>query len=611
MGVSRAGDQPVNLELYRQHELRHRDAELEQPGLEGPHDPGIQSPEVHNQVPAWSERTTDPAAADASDRSSTGFRRIGAGLRAEEARVPEGGTRADLPSGESRHLHGHEDLVRARRGGGGGRSGSTSGLEYDTAHYAIRGRSIPTDPAQRRQLHTDLTAELDRIYGQGNWTINGAQAGSDEELRAMDALGQYGRAQRNGQRIDHRGTESDLLVPGSSATSFMRMTTQMDGRGRMTADVHATAGAPTTTRTFTSAADARRAIEQDFGVRVRGRVATDPNSRDFTQAELTQLHHSLSQLDANERQQIRGLDFMREANPPAGRSGDTSGLYSPNTATRDGQRVQPASITLYDNAFSGNAQGFVGSAGTAHQHSTITILHEVGHAIEDRRVNDATVALNAAVNARNTAAGELNTANGALAQPLRDMNSESNSFIRSANSQMRSMNRDERAQTNAFNSAANGVVGAMNAMNRARTPAQLTAAGQRLDSAIAARDAAFSRMGASHPLRSDAQSLITAQDAAMGAARPAAQRQVEFQQAVGAQNAAQRALDSVSTNGHSDRLRSFEAALRRDTSPTQYGQTDSAEAFAESYMLFRSDPEYLRQNRPNIHRWFQAGGHLR
>lgn len=31
----------------------------------------------------------------------------------------------------------------------------------------------------------------------------------------MDALGQYGRAQSNGRTIDHRGTESDLLVRGT------------------------------------------------------------------------------------------------------------------------------------------------------------------------------------------------------------------------------------------------------------------------------------------------------------------------------------------------------------------------------------------------------------
>jgi hypothetical protein len=176
---------------------------------------------------------------------------------------------------------------------------------------------------------------------------------------------------------------------------------------------------------------------------------------------------------------------------------------------------------------------------------------------------------------------------------------------------MRSMSQAERQQTTDFNTARNGVTNAMNALNRARTPAQLTAAQNQLQTAVQARDAAFGRMGASHPLHSEAQSVVTSQDTAIAAALPAAQRQVDFQQAVGAQNAAQRALDGVSTSGQSERLRSFSAALRRDTSPTEYGRTGAAEAFAESFMLFKSDPQYLQQNRPNIYQWFQSGGHLR
>jgi hypothetical protein len=615
MGITRAGEQPVNLDRYRQHELQHGQAELP-PQIDDPaQDPSIQSPTLHNQVPAWTERDSigTQDGHDAPGSQASGFRGIGAGLRSVEARAPQEATRAELDPGESQHLHAHDDLVRARRGGGGGRTrgAQSNALEYDTAHYALRARTLPTDPAQRQQLRTDLSNELDRVYGQGNWTINGAQAGSDEELRAMDALGQYGRAQRNGQAIDHRGTESDLLVPGGRGAQTMRMTTQMDRQGSITADVHATTGAPAPARTFASAADAQRAIEQDFGVRVRGRDPSDPNSRDFSQAELTQIHHSLSQLDATERSQIRGLDFIRQSSPPSGQPGDTSGLYSPNVATSNGQRTNPASITLYDNAFSGNAEGFVGSSGAAHQHSQMTILHEVGHAIEDRRANDATVALNQSVDARNTAANDLNAANATLRQPLADMNSEGNAFTRAANRQLRGMSASDRQQTTDFNTARNGVTRALNTLNGARTPAQLAAAQQQLTTAVQARDAAFAHMSSSHPLHAEAQSVVTSQDAAITAAQPAAQRQVDYQQAVGAQASAQRALDQVTTGGTSDRLRSFQTALRQDTSPTEYGRRSAAEAFAESYMLYRSDPAYLRQHRPNIYQWFQQGGHLR
>lgn len=44
--------------------------------------------------------------------------------------------------------------------------------------------------------------------------------------------------------------------------------------------------------------------------------------------------------------------------------------------------------------------------------------------------------------------------------------------------------------------------------------------------------------------------------------------------------------------------------------PTEYGNTSVHEAFAESYALFKLDPEALQRIDPMVHQWFASGGYL-
>lgn len=58
-------------------------------------------------------------------------------------------------------------------------------------------------------------------------------------------------------------------------------------------------------------------------------------------------------------------------------------------------------------------------------------------------------------------------------------------------------------------------------------------------------------------------------------------------------------------------LGAFRRVLNGRPSPSRYGDTHIAEAFAESFAMFHCDPKGLRRDLPEVHAWFAAGGHLR
>ncbi|MFO0576905.1 MAG: hypothetical protein U1A78_23120 [Polyangia bacterium] len=58
-------------------------------------------------------------------------------------------------------------------------------------------------------------------------------------------------------------------------------------------------------------------------------------------------------------------------------------------------------------------------------------------------------------------------------------------------------------------------------------------------------------------------------------------------------------------------LDSYRAARGWMRGPTPYGAKSLAESFAESFSLFRADPDALVRVAPQVHEWFLAGNHLR
>lgn len=54
----------------------------------------------------------------------------------------------------------------------------------------------------------------------------------------------------------------------------------------------------------------------------------------------------------------------------------------------------------------------------------------------------------------------------------------------------------------------------------------------------------------------------------------------------------------------------FLAVRGPDKGPTKYGRTDVEESFAESFSLYKADPEALRRIYPDVLDWFMSGGHI-
>lgn len=57
-------------------------------------------------------------------------------------------------------------------------------------------------------------------------------------------------------------------------------------------------------------------------------------------------------------------------------------------------------------------------------------------------------------------------------------------------------------------------------------------------------------------------------------------------------------------------LAAYKAVRGKLRGPTPYGATSLSESFAESFALFRADPEALSRVAPRVHEWFLRGGHL-
>jgi hypothetical protein len=57
-------------------------------------------------------------------------------------------------------------------------------------------------------------------------------------------------------------------------------------------------------------------------------------------------------------------------------------------------------------------------------------------------------------------------------------------------------------------------------------------------------------------------------------------------------------------------IRAFRRARGQSRGPTRYSEDDIEESFADSFALFRADPEALRRIDPEAFAWFSQQGHL-
>lgn len=138
---------------------------------------------------------------------------------------------------------------------------------------------------------------------------------------------------------------------------------------------------------------------------------------------------------------------------------------------------------------------------------------------------------------------------------------------------------------------------------------------QRLPSAVGQRDQAAATLrlpSTGYPFMQNAEQLIQAQDTYIEASRTSAGLFQAYRRLRSTLQERERETAALSEGDRSRRLASFESMLNRaqpQAAPTSY-DISIEEIFAESFMLYRSDPEFLHTQRPRIFEWFEQGHHL-
>jgi hypothetical protein len=345
--------------------------------------------------------------------------------------------------------------------------------------------------------------------------------------------------------------------------------------------------------TFPDEASAKAALERDFGVKVKN------GSKSWTQEEMSRVHETFSKMSAADRDKLKGLDLIRDRQAPpevqAEGGGKVAGLYSPNVDTKNGARVKPGSISLYDGAFP------TGVSNDASRRVSMHVIgHEAGHAVEGKKRDDALATLNSKGDA-------LNSANDAVRKNL---------GVDNANREAANKTSQAGPQTgasNAFYAVQNAQVDMNNAcsdMSNADTPTQLAAAENRMKAAEARRDAALQKLPIDDPNAAQAQEMALKGHAWKSTAKATGESRITAAGAARDYKTAQAATNAVSSGPahESKELTSFKAfrAATREKPISDYGATAPEEDYAECYALYRRDPKTMQAEFPDAFRWMKA-----
>lgn len=340
--------------------------------------------------------------------------------------------------------------------------------------------------------------------------------------------------------------------------------------------------------------EASNALKKDFGVTVK------KGDKQWTTEELSRAHESFSNMPVADRAKLKGLDLIRDSTAPAKsqaemKEGTVAGEYSPNVESRNGKRVKPGSITLYDAAFPKGAD--------ARKESFHIITHEAGHAVEGRARDDAMAAHNETIDKRNTAVEKLNTTVEPNKANWTAYNSSGRAFSRA---------RPQDANTRAFNTAQNRVTGALDKLQKATTPEAIAKAQTALDTANTARDAALAKLPADHGARDAAETLVSNSRDLETSTKNYATANADYLPANKEEKARKKDLDAVSTTtgsgetakNTSKELSSYKSARGSEKPVSRYGATGPAEGYAEAYALYRRDPDMMKKKFPRQYAFF-------
>ncbi len=343
--------------------------------------------------------------------------------------------------------------------------------------------------------------------------------------------------------------------------------------------------------TYKTVADAKAAIEKKYGVTI------DTSGKPWTAEELTRVDGAWSKMSATDREALRGLTVKRAAEAPddlqAAEGTDVvAGVYNGNVETTNGTRDQSASITYFDAAFP------PGNGDASRRTSEHVILHEAGHAVEGRKLDEAVAAHNAAVDDEQQPSRDLDHALKAMRESFYDVDHA-----------RRGLSRAQQGEVNDFYRAQRDVDAASHKIKGAKDAAALAKANAQMDSALARLDKAAAGVSSDNPaaaaIATSAQAVRGYGAAWVAYGGPALDERTtqKTQNALGKAHKV-RVDGKTVTRFTSNELASFERGTRGDKAVSAYGATAPAENYAEAHALYRRDPAYLKKHFPKTYAWF-------
>lgn len=246
--------------------------------------------------------------------------------------------------------------------------------------------------------------------------VRGAVAGTDEEILLHYALAQVASA-------DRWNAEIDIVAPigfktATAAAPRGRVTVRIDEQGKGEAELVAKGGV-TAPALHKKKEDAVADLKAKYGL-----IDVADGDAVWTLDHLNLVVGAFARLSATEKVALKGVKLVRKLDIP-----DAAGVFESEQSVEGSTVVNTAELQLDDGAFPASGAGFIGGAANAADPAYLTILHEVGHALQSKAQRDAMNALFTARAARNEAVDKHNTnvdtessANDALTTLIDDHN---------------------------------------------------------------------------------------------------------------------------------------------------------------------------------------------
>ena len=227
-------------------------------------------------------------------------------------------------------------------------------------------------------------------------TVSGAKKGSNEEIMLHYILASTGQKSRWGTEVD-LVTAIDFATPPSPAP-VGKVTVRIDDKGAGSAELVST-GAVVTPAAYTKLEDAKKAlISAPYGF---AEVKDDTST--WTLDELNIVIGALKRVPTTDLPALKGVTLLR-VSTLTGSSGDLSGEFSFNqglSGTSNTVVTDDATLALADSVFPTTQVNFTGAKTDAAPAGYLTVLHEIGHAVENMAVRKTTNAQNKATAATN------------------------------------------------------------------------------------------------------------------------------------------------------------------------------------------------------------------